>query len=317
MRALCRPAWILTVGLLVSSGACKSELDNVPAADPLDDPWVDAIGTGDESAAAGVAEPAAEPAEPAVDEALALAEPGVDEAEPTEPTEPSTDSDAGVVAVPTNGQPKSDSLAASKPAANQNPAANEPAAKVEPTEPTAPEPAPAEQAKPAPTPAAAEPAKPAAPPPLTIADFHGNYRYTGGSSQRKDLEQAIEASVMELAAVIRPIGRKRLTKTNPIDNSLDIVMTGDTVKTIFETGFDAACVIDGGTIHYAAKDGEKYKVRVRAKGVKLIQIIEGPDGVKTSVFVLSADKQRLTVHHKIEAPRLPKPLAYRLSYSRK
>lgn len=168
-----------------------------------------------------------------------------------------------------------------------------------------------------PAPAPAEPAKPAAPPPITFADYAGSYRFSGGSAQQAALTQAIEDAVMQLSMAIRGIGRKRLTNTNPIDNKLDIVVTGDKVQTIFESGFDAECTIEGGTVHWTSKKGDKYKVRVRKKDTKIVQVIEGEDGVKTTVFVLSADKQTLTVHHKITADRLDVPMTYKLTYKRK
>jgi hypothetical protein len=313
MPSLRRRAWILTAALLTLA-ACKNELDDKPAVDPLDDPWVDAIETGDEEQPAVAATPAeaapvaADPA-PIDPNALAIAEAG----DPAAP-DPAT----GVLATPTASGASSGAVKSKPGNSGAAPAeAIDPVAPTEPTEQPAaidPNPAPAAEPTPAPT---IEPEKPATPPPITIADFHGNYRYSGGSAQRTELEAAIEAAANTLAMAIRGIGRKRLTKTNPIDDTLDIVIAGDKVTTIFETGFDATCVIDGATIHWSNDKGDTYKVRVRSKGSKLVQVIEDDDGVKTTVFVLSSDKQKLTVHHKIEADRLPEPMTYRLSYSRK
>jgi hypothetical protein len=302
MRSLRRPVWILSALLLAPSG-CKSELDDKPAADPLEDPWVGGIDEGEEPVASALPserevavepEPTPEP-EPEPEPESAEAAP-----DPTEPT-------AGVLAVaPTSAKSKS----AATPG---EPSPSEPEPELAPApEPVEPSAAPA--AKPSPS---AEPAKPAAPPEITIADFHGNYRFAGGNTQRSELEAAIEAAANQLPGAIRGIGRKRLTKTNPIDNTLEIVIAGDKVTTIFETGFDATCVIDGPTVHWSNNKGDAYKVRVRSKGNKIVQIIEGDDGVKTTVFVLSTDRQKLTVHHKITADRLPEPMTYRLSYSRK
>lgn len=313
MPSLRRRAWFLTAGLLALS-ACKYEPDDKPAADPLEDPWVNAIDTGDEEQLAVAAEPdqaapvTVDPA-PSVDpSALALAE--TNDATAAEPA-------TAVIATPSTSGSAKAKPASSKPA---NADAIEPAAAEPEPEPDGapaiadPNPAPAVDPTPAPT---VKPEEPATPPPITIADFHGNYRFVGGSAQRSDLEAAIEAAASQLSAAIRGIGRKRLTKTNPIDDTLDIVIAGDKVTTIFETGFDATCVLDGATVHWSSSKGDAYKVRVRAKGSKLVQIIEGEDGVKTTVFVLSADKQKLTVHHKITADRLPEPMTYKLSYSRK
>ncbi len=323
MPSLRANAWILSAGLLALT-ACKNELDDKPAADPLEDPWVNAIDTGDDEPAMAAVEPVPGSAEPVNADAVALADP-----QAAAPTELAT----GVVASPSANPSPSSATGPASPGAAKPGAAGEPAAAGEPSaagEPAvAPEPgaAPSEQpgaaepvpvADPTPAPApAAEPAKPAAPPPITIADFHGNYRFVGGSSQREGLEAAIEEAASQLPGAIRGIGRRRLSKTNRVDNTLDIVVAGDKVTTIFESGFDAGCVVDGATVHWTSSKGDKYKVRVRAKGSKLVQIIVGEDGVKTTVFVLSADRQKLTVHHKITADRLPEPMTYRLSYARK
>ena len=178
------------------------------------------------------------------------------------------------------------------------------------------EPAPTPVAEPTSTPSA-EPAKPASPPPITSADFHGNYRYAGGSTQRDEVAAAIEATVDQLPKALHGIARKRLTQANPVDGSVAIVIAGDSITTTFESGFAVTCVIDGGTVRTTGIDGEKLDVRVRSKGSKLVQHMQGKDGARTIVYVLSADRSKLTVHHKITADRLPAPLTYRLSYSRK
>jgi hypothetical protein len=300
-----RRVWILSASLLVWTG-CKTELDDTPAADPLDDPWVDAIADEEPTTAVAIA-----PAAPTDPTAIALADPGTAVADPTALAEPGTTPPTGVVASPTSSNP---SASKSNPAAPGTvPAAADPAAPIDPAAPVEPAPAVA----PTPEAPAVAPAAPATPPPLTLADLAGDYRFVGGSAQRENLVAAIETAAEQLPAAIRGIGRKRLTKTNPIDDNLEIVMTGDSVQTIFETGFDAECVIDGGTVHWTSKNNDKYKVRVRAKGSKLVQIIEGEDGVKTTVFVLSADRKKLTVHHKIDADRLDEDMTYSLSYSRK
>lgn len=302
------------LSLVLSSLACKQELDDKPAADPLEDPWVNAI--EDEPVAAA----------PAIAAAPAPAPANAGEAVPTgvlaQPVDADTTaasgdaSPAGQVAAPGGAKsPSSASATVGKAGVAASEAAvpgAEPA--VVPSEPAAIEPAPAPT--PSAEPAAASKPEPVAPT-LTIADFDGNFRYSGGSAQRADLDQAIEDAVMQLAMPIRGIGRKRLTNTNPIDDTLEIKVGGDKVQTIFESGFDAECTIDGGTVKWTSKKGDKYKVRVRKKDTKLVQVIEGEDGVKTTVFVLSADKQSLTVHHKIEADRLETPMTYKLSYKRK
>ena len=121
---------------------------------------------------------------------------------------------------------------------------------------------------------------------------------------------------MTLPGIIRGIARKRLTKTNPLDDSVAIAVVGEQVTTTFASGFNPSATLGGGPISWTSKKGDLYKVRVKQQGSKLIQIIGGEDGVKTTVFVLSADRSRLTVHHKITAERLSAPMTYKLSYVR-
>jgi hypothetical protein len=310
-----RFAWLLSAALLLSTSACKEDIESKVVADPLDDPWVDAIDTGDdglgeEPVAAAPADPTAEAIPTAPGEIAADTE-GDPEAAPPPEAEagaPEVASASAAKSGSSSGSSAGTGAAAAPEPGEAAPAAagDEPAAGLEPVaiaEPT-----------PAPEPA---PKQPEAPPPLTIADFDGSFRFVGGSAQRQALEQAIETAADQLPAAFRGIGRRRLTKTNPIDDGLVITITGDKVKTAFSTGFDAECVIDGATIVWTSKKNDKYKVRVRKKGTKLVQIIAGNDGVKTTVFVLSSDKKRLTVHHKISADRLPEPMTYKLSYARK
>lgn len=296
-----RAARILSLGLVWSLAACQQELDSKPAADPLEDPWVQSIDEGEaEPPAVVVADPVIAPtpmAQPvAVLEPVVVPEGTAEVAKLAGASTPSVESTktAGTTPSPVvdpGTTPPADAAAIAS-------EAEMPAPVIEPA------PAPVES-------------KPVAAPAITYVDFAGDYRYSGGSAQRADLAQAIEDAVLQLAMPIRGIGRKRLTNTNPIDDKLEIVITGDKVQTIFESGFDAECTIDGGTVHWTSKKNDKYKVRVRKKDSKIVQVIEGEDGVKTTVFVLSSDKQTLTVHHKITADRLEVPMTYKLSYKRK
>jgi hypothetical protein len=303
-NSLCRGAWVLSVALVVLA-SCKDEPADQPAVDPIDDPWVDAIDTGeDESIVAAGPEAVVdtEGAAPTLDEADELPQP-----EPAEvaAAEPSTDA---VEQTGASNHAPAPTKPTKAPAVPEQPAAEAP---VDPPAPAA-EPTP----EPSPTPSV-EPSKPVSPPPVTIADFDGSYRYAGGSSQREDLEAAIEYTVSHLSRAIQGIARRRITDTNPVDSSVSITVVKDKVTTSFASGFQVTCVIDGPAVRTKGIDGSRLDVRARMKGTKLVQHMQGRDGARTVVYVLSSDRKKLTVHHKITASRLPEPLTYRLSYSRK
>ena len=305
MRRTRSPLVPFAVGALLVACQAKTELEPKVADKAIEaaveDPWLDAIGSEE----GGELAPPPTPAEQAT-AAPELAPEG-SAPEPAQP-QPAKAETTDVSAEPAKSPTTPPSGDPAPITAGSQPSEASP--------PAEPEPAPEDaQPEPAAEPSPPEP-EPTAPPPITLADFDGSYHYVGGSKQREQLEQAIEDTAQTLPGVIRGIGRKRLTKTNQLDKSIRIDIDGDRVTTTYASGFNPSATLGAGQITWTSKKGDKYRVKVQQKGSKLIQIAASEDGVKTTVFVLSADRQRLTVHHKIVADRLPEPMTYRLSYAR-
>ncbi|EDM80311.1 hypothetical protein PPSIR1_36712 [Plesiocystis pacifica SIR-1] len=318
---------VLVAGSLALGVACKGSVEDLPDEPPPDEDWINAL---DEDGGAEAAEPvaAAEPAdtgaavaagetgEPeAAGEtggetgALAAAEAGGETggaAEPgAAPAEPAAVSSA-------KGTPKA-AAGGSEAAPAESPSEDAPAEPEAPAAAEAPaEPAPAEVA-PAPAP---EPEKPAPPPPITMADYAGTYTYTGGSAQKKKLAEAIEGAANQVAAIIRGVARKRLTKTQILETPITISIAGDKVTfKLGTTGGSWSATIDGPTTTMKY-NGDKYKVKVRQKDGKLITTFMAPDATKTIVYVLNEDRKRMTVHHRLVADQLKTPMTFRLSYKK-
>ncbi|KIG18487.1 hypothetical protein DB30_00772 [Enhygromyxa salina] len=313
---------MISMGLVLAVTACKSAEDR-PNTDPLNDPWLDEI-EADEVAVAATPDPAADPsAEPGTD-------PGTDPAEePTTAVAPDEDpvapNDGSEVAA---AEPADGSTAEAAKLAGASAPSNKSGAAVAAADPAKPDPAPSEQpaAAPAEQPAVApapaeaapkpQPAEPPAPAPITIADFDGTFRFSGGSAQRQALEEAIEFGANQVAGIIRGIARKRLTKTQIIDDEIKMSVSGDKITFNWSNGSTMTCVIGGPKVSMSFK-GDKYLGRVLEKGSKMIVVFDAPDAVKTLVYVLSADRQKLTVHHKLDADQLSEPVTFKLSYTRK
>ncbi|PRQ01117.1 hypothetical protein [Enhygromyxa salina] len=317
--------WVgLGLGLLLAVTACKSAEDR-PDTDPLNDPWLDEI-EAEEVAVAATPDPAADPTEPTTAVAPDDGEPPVApddgaEVEPGEPAEADSPEELAGASVPTS---KSDGGSAS---ASASASGSVKAGQPEPTPGDQPAAVPGEQPadsaaaapspQPAPQPAAKpEPVEPAKPAPITIADYDGTFRFSGGSSQRKALEEAIEFGANQVAGIIRGIARKRLTKTQIIDDEIKMSISGDKITFNWSNGSTMTCVIGGPKVSMSFK-GDKYLGRVLEKGSKMIVVFDAPDAVKTLVYVLSADRQKLTVHHKLDADQLSEPVTFKLSYTRK
>jgi hypothetical protein len=320
MRAskLPRVALFLSLGLLLSLPGCKDKLEDMPDIDPIDDPWIDNIEVDEEL----VAEVPVDPTAPTAEGAPVPGEPVPGELAVA--VDPNADPNAAVVPDPATAEAAKlagATVPTSKPkgaggSADPSSPAVDPSAPVDPAAPAV-EPAPAEPApavEPTPEPA---PAKPAAPPPITMADFGGTYRFTGGSAQEQALAEAIEFGANQVASIIRGIARKRLTKTQIIEDPVTITITGDNAKFHWgTTGEGMTCVIDGPTTTMSY-GGDKYKARCRQKDGKFITSFQAPDATKTIVYVLTSDRKSLTAHHKLVADQLSEPVTFKVSYTRK
>lgn len=312
----------MMVVALAAAVACGQEAPPPPAPvqQEFDDPFAEdtkeakAEETKVEETKVAVAEPVApaEPANVAAVEAEAKAEaPGEVKAEaPVEAkTEPAT-----AVAGKTE---KTEKTAAKKTAVK-----SEPVPKDKSPEP-APAPAPSDSPAPTPTPAPApEPTPPPAPvaptpPPQPVQNrFAGTFKFVGGEAQRTTVAEAIEAAVQELNALIRGIGRKRLTESNVIREQITIAVDGAKVSMTFAPGRTLTCTIDGPAVDWTSDSGKPVKVKLTAVKGRLVHNYQAEDGSRQSVYTLDESGDRLTLSVTVKSDRLTNPIKYALSYKK-
>ena len=319
---LLRLPLVLAVGVVLCASACKS-VDDLPDKPPVDDDWVDQIEAEEPApvegevatAPVGAEEPA--PAEVAADDSTAPAE--GETAVAADAVAMAEAEAEGTVATQVVASPKpsaggsgSGSNSGGSAAASASDAETEPAPEDAAEVATAPsEPTPEAAPKPA-----AKPEEPPAPKPITMADYAGTFKFTGGNDQREKLAAAIEDAAMQVNAMIRGIARKRLTKTQILETPLEISITGNTVRfDLGTTGGSWSAEIDGPTTTMKY-NGDKYKVNVRSKDGKMITTFFATDATKTIVYALSSDRKRLTVHHRLVADQLKTPVTFKFSYTR-
>ncbi|MBK7827601.1 hypothetical protein [Nannocystis sp.] len=181
--------------------------------------------------------------------------------------------------------------------------------------PVAPEPAPAPAPAPAPEPEPA-PVQPA--PPVVPAEqrFVGTFKFVGGDAQRQNLETAIEAAAMELNALIRGIGRKRLRDANPIREQVTIAVDGDKVSMTSVVGRTLVHRIDGPAVPWTSDSGKAVQVSVSLVKGRLVQTYTADDGGRRNTWTLDESGDRLTLSVTVTSDRLTNPLKYALSYRR-
>ncbi|WP_434423452.1 hypothetical protein [Nannocystis pusilla] len=297
----------------------------------FDDPFADEAKAGDAKAevkAEATAEAKAEPVVAQAEPAAAPVEPGVAaageagapvEAAPAEATPASAVADTKAeakaegekAATAKKVKPTGDVQPVPKDK-SPTPAAPEPPVPADSPAPTpAAPPTPAPVATPTPAPAPAAPAQP------EQNRFAGTFRYAGGEAQRQQLTDAIEATVAQLNALIRGIGRKRLTAANPIREQISFVVEGTKVTATFAAGRTISGTLGGPAVAWTADDGSPLTVAFSIVKGRLVMEFKADDGGRRSVFTLDESGDKLTMSVTITSSRLDNPLKYALSYRRK
>lgn len=316
----------------VLAAGCGDEAPPAPAPavpEEFDDPFADDAKAGDAKAevkAEASAEIRAEPVVAAAEPAAAAVEPGVAgpgeasagapvEAAPAEAAPASAVADTRAegekAATPKKVKPTSEAQPVPKDK-SPTPAAPEPPVPADSPAPTpAAPPTPAPVATPTPAPAPAAPAQP------EQSRFAGTFRYAGGEAQRQQLTEAIETTVQQLNALIRGIGRKRLTAANPIREQISFVVEGTRVTATFAAGRTISGTLGGPAVAWTADDGSPLTVAFSIVKGRLVMEFKAEDGGRRSVFTLDESGDKLTMSVTITSSRLENPLKYALSYRRK
>lgn len=157
------------------------------------------------------------------------------------------------------------------------------------------------------------PAEPA-PEPSPIERLGGDYRYVGGSEQRRDIARAIESVTEEMSLLVRGIASDRLKKTNDAPKAISIREEGeDIVVQIDERTYRGRP--NGPAIEVPNVEGGTSKMRLEFRDGKLYQHFAAKEGQRTNVFAPYPNGKRLNLWVTVRSPRLPKPVKYHLTYA--
>jgi hypothetical protein len=312
--------------LLALCPAACGEAPTAPPPPPKEFDDLDDLEAPEVAAAPGDAAPAVPDPAPS---ATVAAQPTPGEAPaPADPLATNADAPASGTLVPATDTPAVKPSAVEPASAATKPTPDPKATKK--PGPSAPTPAPADSPAPAPAPApppVPEPAPVATPEPAPVATpapppvppqqrFAGTFRFAGGDAQRTELAAAIDTAVQELNALIRGIGRKRLTESNVIRDTITIAVDGDKVTTTFAPGRTVSAKLEGASVPWTSDTGKPLTVKFSMVKGRLVQTFTADDGGRRSVFTLNEAGDRMTLSVTITSERLTNPLKYALSYKR-
>jgi hypothetical protein len=136
-------------------------------------------------------------------------------------------------------------------------------------------------------------------------------------TESDDVKAAIERSISHMNFIVRPIARRRLTRTNHPPAHLTFVNHPDTLIVTFEGANPIVTPRDGTLIPWVSGvSKETYRVKATVAGDTLHQTIVASDGHRIDDFIFSDEGTRVRLDVRLFAERLPAPLMYSLTFHR-
>jgi hypothetical protein len=152
--------------------------------------------------------------------------------------------------------------------------------------------------------------------PAVGQQFHGSYKYTGGSKQKAKIDVAIDKATEDMFPGIRGLARSRIREGNKAWPRTEITVAGKFIK-IEQVGHRAVTAPSNGIgVPVRSKHGDRAKVTHTVKGGKLIQKLVSDDGGRSNTYKLSEDGKTLQLTVRIWSDRLPQDVVYHLTYTR-
>ena len=131
-----------------------------------------------------------------------------------------------------------------------------------------------------------------------------------------DVGRVIEAAVSRMSFVTRPTMRGHLRKTNQPYARVVISYDQRTVSITLDQRRPVESPADGTPVKWTREDGEKFDLSTEWENGNLEQTLKGEQEMRTNTFSVSPDGRTLTLGVVVRSPKLPKPLTYKLVYTR-
>lgn len=140
----------------------------------------------------------------------------------------------------------------------------------------------------------------------------GDYRLVGG---QPTVRRAIDEVCNRLDVFARLFARPILERRNPAYRRVLLDVRSSSARFSYDGWGPNELPLSGETRMLRGEGGEQVTASQQLRGNRLVQVFRTPEGWRRNVIVAHPDG-RMTIHTRIESPRLPVPLVYELHYRR-
>ncbi|HET6415068.1 MAG TPA: hypothetical protein VFG22_02140 [Polyangiales bacterium] len=142
----------------------------------------------------------------------------------------------------------------------------------------------------------------------------GSWKLASSNAEAAERRAAIEAATQELPYFTRSRGRERLEeRTTPLAK-VRISVVGDRVD-LTGSGPTISLTVGGPSVPVEA-EGRRGSARATRQEGNLVITLQGENGVRTTIYRLSEDGQRLVLDVDLAAKAISTPVRYRVTYER-
>lgn len=146
-------------------------------------------------------------------------------------------------------------------------------------------------------------------------ELSGTWRLASSDAETAQRTQSIEAATASMNVFRRGPARGRLTERTAPQPGFQITVEGDRVVLGGGGGRAVTLVVGGPAVTLQGENGSGTLRATRRQG-RLVITMRGGNGVRTTVYRLSPNGQRVVLETQLVSDQLSAPIRYRVTYRR-
>jgi len=147
-------------------------------------------------------------------------------------------------------------------------------------------------------------------------DVFDRFDFAGGESERSAVAQAVDTALQPMFFAVRAVAKRKISAGTHVSSRLAFHLSPDGQLVSEAEGTKTSASDTHGTPSYFLFDGSRVTLEQHADSARIRQTFTTRSGSRENIYDLSPDRKTLAVSVTISAPQLPRPVRYRLTYTR-